>query len=101
MSFVVVLLIEADPAMSPHLGPVTEGVVMDDGDLAIALAGAARDLLVTVRDTALVTGRELGGLGDALSQRLLAAGLTAHRPNDAVLSEEALDDTERITRDRA
>ena len=44
--------------------------------------------------------RALMDAGDQLAQRLLSAELTAHRPDDAVLSEEAVDTDVRLHADR-
>ena len=38
--------------------------------------------------------------GDALAQKFLAEELGLHRPDDAVLSEEGLEDPRRFTSDR-
>jgi 3'(2'), 5'-bisphosphate nucleotidase len=69
---------------------------LDDDALATNLAAAAGRVLLATRDSGLFAGRELGSAGDALSQVLLSQALASHRPLDAVLSEEALDDISRL-----
>ena len=71
---------------------------IDDVALARLLAGDAATTLLAVRDE--VPADQRGARGDAAAQAVIAAGLAAHRPADAVLSEEALDDPARLTRDR-
>ncbi|WP_112271743.1 3'(2'),5'-bisphosphate nucleotidase CysQ [Lentzea terrae] len=61
-----------------------------DGALAERLATETGRLLVGVRP----------GDGDRIAQDFLAAQLKEHRPDDAVLSEEAPDDPRRLTADR-
>ncbi|MDX8031938.1 3'(2'),5'-bisphosphate nucleotidase CysQ [Lentzea sp. BCCO 10_0856] len=61
-----------------------------DGELARRLAIETGRLLVRVRP----------GDGDLTAQIFLAAQLKQHRPDDAVLSEEAPDDPSRLTADR-
>ena len=61
-----------------------------DSGLARRLATETGRLLVRVRP----------GNGDRTAQIFLAAQLAEHRPDDAVLSEEAPDDLRRLTADR-
>jgi 3'(2'), 5'-bisphosphate nucleotidase len=61
-----------------------------DGGLARRLAIETGRLLVRVRP----------GDGDLVAQLFLAAQLKEHRPDDAVLSEEAPDDHRRLSADR-
>ena len=74
--------------------PVAGGPVGDE-HLAAALATSAGRLLQQVRDAGVLVGRDLGDAGDAISQAFLARALAAHRPDDRVLSEEAVDDPGR------
>jgi 3'(2'), 5'-bisphosphate nucleotidase len=76
--------------------PATVPTIDDDAVLARTLAQAAGRVLLATRDSGLFGGRELGTVGDAISQELLSRALALHRPFDAVLSEEALDDTARL-----
>ena len=72
---------------------------LDDHALAAWLATTAGERLLEVRGEGL-TGRELKDAGDRAAQDLLARLLAEHRPGDAVLSEEALDDKARLTASR-
>jgi 3'(2'), 5'-bisphosphate nucleotidase len=67
-------------------------------DIAVAAraARAAADVLLGLRSGPL-TGRALGDAGDAAAQQAISAVLTAARPDDAVLSEEAADDPRRLS----
>ncbi len=72
---------------------------MDDHAVALLLARAAGDELLRVRDrlhAADAGAVEVKAAGDAAAQQVLAAGLRQHRPDDAVLSEEAADDPPRL-----
>ncbi len=70
-----------------------------DTDVALArhAAEAAGVALLGLREDG---GENLKDRGDALAQALLSDLLTAHRPSDAVLSEEAVDDPARLAADR-
>jgi 3'(2'), 5'-bisphosphate nucleotidase len=68
---------------------------LDDHALAAWLADAAGDRLLAVREEGLV-GRELKDAGDRAAQDVIARLLAEHRPDDAVLSEEAADDKARL-----
>jgi 3'(2'), 5'-bisphosphate nucleotidase len=67
----------------------------DDHALAAWLATTAGQRLLEVRREGLV-GRELKDAGDRAAHELLVELLAAHRPEDAVLSEEAVDDKRRL-----
>ena len=68
----------------------------DDATLAREFAFAAGRVLLATRDSGLFGCRELGAAGVRISQQLLSRALALHRPDDAVLSEEALDGTARL-----
>jgi 3'(2'), 5'-bisphosphate nucleotidase len=70
---------------------------LSDADLAVALAGSAGQTLLELR-AALgdLPPDELKKRGDAAAQVALAEILAAARPGDAVLSEEATDDSARL-----
>jgi 3'(2'), 5'-bisphosphate nucleotidase len=70
-------------------------LVHDDHALAAWLASTAGQRLLEVREGGLV-GRELKDAGDRAAHELLVALLAQHRPADAVLSEEGLDDKRRL-----
>lgn len=69
--------------------------LIDDHAFAAWLATAAGARLLEVRQQGL-EGRELKDAGDAAAQELIAGLLAEHRPDDAVLSEEAADDKARL-----
>lgn len=76
---------------------------MDDKTLAAHLAREAGHILRDVQRSASpdeLGTKELKDRGDRLSQDFLAAQLAEHRPADAVLSEEATDDSARLTASR-
>jgi 3'(2'), 5'-bisphosphate nucleotidase len=70
-----------------------------DAALAAELAAAAGARLLALRGSGL-EGRPLAKEGDRVSQELLADALGRARPQDAVLSEEAVDDVTRLVSDR-
>lgn len=69
---------------------------MRDDQLARLLAEEAGRRLLEVRAGDLA-GDELKAAGDGAAQEVLARTLRLHRPHDAVLSEEAVDDPARLT----
>jgi len=71
----------------------------DDHVLAVWLAEQAGARLLEVRTQGL-EGKELKDAGDRAAQEVLASLLAEHRPDDAVLSEEATDDAARLTASR-
>jgi 3'(2'), 5'-bisphosphate nucleotidase len=71
-----------------------------DVEVAEAAARAAGGVLMELRDGGDLTGRPLGDAGDAAAQRAIAEVLRAHRPDDVVFSEEAVDDPRRLQADR-
>lgn len=76
---------------------------MHDTALAARLARDAGSLLVRLQREAApeeLGTAELKDRGDRESQEFLARGLAEHRPEDAVLSEEAADDRNRLLAER-
>ncbi|WP_035008842.1 3'(2'),5'-bisphosphate nucleotidase CysQ [Corynebacterium jeikeium] len=73
---------------------------LNDATLAQRLAQGTGEILKGVRNVGLLRGTELGKAGDALAQDWIARSLIQHRPNDAMLSEEAEDDLTRLDNDR-
>jgi 3'(2'), 5'-bisphosphate nucleotidase len=74
-----------------------------DAELASRLAREAGERLVELREQMWRDGAhswDVMDSGDAASQRFLAAELARHRPDDAVLSEEGVEDPRRFDRDR-
>lgn len=70
-------------------------MVEDDAALAARLARQAGEILLGLRADCALTGKALGDAGDRAANAFLLAELAAHRPEDAVLSEEAADDGAR------
>jgi 3'(2'), 5'-bisphosphate nucleotidase len=73
---------------------------LSDVEVAETAAHAAGEVLLALRDRGDLTGRPLGAAGDAAAQRAIADVLAAQRPDDAVFSEEAVDDPRRLQADR-
>ena len=74
---------------------------MNDHDLAAALATAAGELLLAVREElADASADERKAAGDQRSHDYLMEELAAARPDDAVLSEEGADDSARLSAHR-
>lgn len=74
--------------------------MMTDDELAAEVARGAGAILMTLRDSGLLVGRALGEAGDAIANRFIVDALGAHRPDDAILSEETADSGERLTHAR-
>jgi len=75
---------------------------LDDSDLAVEIAGRAAESLNLLRTTHQSDdSKKLRAEGDKVSQKQIAADLALARPNDAILSEEAVDDADtRLSADR-
>lgn len=73
---------------------------MTDVEVAVEAARAAAAVLTGLRAEGRLAGRALGDAGDAGAQAAIAGVLAARRPDDAVFSEEAVDDRRRLTADR-
>jgi 3'(2'), 5'-bisphosphate nucleotidase len=74
-----------------------------DAELATRIAVEAGRILVTLRDEMFGEGASIWDVrdaGDAAAQRYLAGELHTHRPDDAVLSEEGVEDVRRYDADR-
>ena len=89
--------------MTNNHGDRTPPPGADDHVLAEWLATVAGERLLEVRAEGL-EGRELKDAGDQAAHELLMKLLSSHRPDDAVLSEEALENTadkaKRLSADR-
>ncbi|MGN6635315.1 MAG: 3'(2'),5'-bisphosphate nucleotidase CysQ [Oryzihumus sp.] len=72
----------------------------EDDVLARELADEAGELLLELRSSGLTDMTELRRQGDARSHELLMRRLREERPDDAVLSEEGLDDRGRLAAER-
>jgi len=74
---------------------------MTDHELAARLATEAGHLLLQVRDElADATAAERKAAGDKRSHDFLMEALAAERPDDAVLSEEGVDNPVRLSAER-
>jgi len=73
--------------------------LVSDALLARLLADRAGEALLEVRSGS-AEGRELKDAGDRRAQQVLATLLAEHRPEDAVLSEEAADSAARLSAPR-
>jgi len=78
-------------------------VKFDDHELAHYLAEETGKRLLAVRERLYNDGASTWlakDVGDAAAQRFLDEAFAEHRPTDAILSEEAADDSNRLTADR-
>jgi 3'(2'), 5'-bisphosphate nucleotidase len=75
-------------------------MILNDHELAAAVATSAATLLDLVRAQSLLAGKDLGRAGDATANALITAMLQAHRPDDGFLSEETAPDPARLHKDR-
>ncbi|ULE32191.1 3'(2'),5'-bisphosphate nucleotidase CysQ [Mycobacterium sp. IDR2000157661] len=74
---------------------------LTDAALAAEVAAEAGELLLKVREeVGFYDPYDLGDAGDFRANRLILERLREHRPDDAVLSEEAADDVSRVNADR-
>jgi len=71
-----------------------------DAELAAQLAEAAGRLLITVRDSGLLSLKALGRAGDAVANQFLVQALREQRPDDGLLSEEEKDNAARLGKRR-
>lgn len=69
---------------------------MNDTELAAHLADVAGKLLITVRESGVLSPKALGKAGDATANQFLCHALREQRPDDALLSEEEKDSPERL-----
>ncbi|QJU60712.1 3'(2'),5'-bisphosphate nucleotidase CysQ [Sphingomonas sp. AP4-R1] len=73
---------------------------MTDTELAAGIAATAGELLVSLQRSGLFAGKALGQAGDLVANRFIMEALRTQRPEDAILSEEELNDTARCTQSR-
>ena len=69
---------------------------MNDAELATHLAEVAGRLLLTVRDSQVLSLKALGKAGDATANQFLCHALREQRPDDGLLSEEEKDNLDRL-----
>lgn len=73
---------------------------MTDAELAAQIAESTGKILLAIRASGLLEGRALGAAGDKIANGFILDALRAQRPGDAILSEESIDTTDRLTHDR-
>jgi 3'(2'), 5'-bisphosphate nucleotidase len=73
---------------------------LTDEDLAAHLAEEAGKLLLGQRHGSLLEGAALGHVADKVANAFILTGLAEWRPDDAVLSEESIDDRRRLDSSR-
>lgn len=69
---------------------------LNDADLAAHLAEFAGRMLITVRESGMLSLKALGKAGDATANQFLVHALREQRPDDGLLSEEEKDNMERL-----
>ena len=75
-------------------------VQLSDARLTNMIAEGCGEILKGVRKGGLLRGRALGDAGDELAQSWISRVLEQHRPDDAFLSEEAVDNLDRLGKKR-
>lgn len=73
---------------------------LSDSRLTNMIAEGCGSILKGVREGGLLGGVALGDAGDELAQSWISRVLDQHRPNDGFLSEEAVDDLDRLSKNR-
>ena len=73
---------------------------MNDAELAAHLAHCAGQILLQVRASGLFAAKALGKAGDQTANQFLVHALLEQRPDDGLLSEEAKDTAERLSKSR-
>lgn len=73
---------------------------MTDAELAAKLAEDAGVLLLELRKTLGLIGRDLGDAGDKAANDMLVSALRELRPEDGLMSEESKDTDKRLSKDR-
>ena len=73
---------------------------MTDADLAAHLADVAGRILINVRDSGLFSAKALGKAGDQTANQFLCHALREVRGEDGLLSEEEMDNAERLAMSR-
>jgi 3'(2'), 5'-bisphosphate nucleotidase len=74
--------------------------MMTDAELAAHFADVAGKLLLDLRGTGELTGKELGNAGDARANAYLIHAIAEARPDDGLLSEESKDTDARLSKSR-
>ena len=79
--------------------PTPQTTLQDDAILAAHIARTAGEVLLTLRRGPL-DGKALGAAGDAAANAFIVRALTTLRPEDGLLSEEAVDSEARLGKRR-
>ena len=79
---------------------VTAAPAMTDAELAAHLAEVAGKLLLTVRESGMLSLKQLGKAGDATANQFLVHALREQRPEDGLLSEEEKYNLDRLSASR-
>ncbi len=72
----------------------------NDENLAIYIAKQVAKKLCDLQNDSGLSGNELGDIADKSANDIIIKALKKHRPNDAILSEEAPDNKERLKKER-
>ena len=77
-------------------------MTVEESDVRLAerLATEAGEILLALRRSSGLEGKELGKAGDEAANALLIKALKAARPDDAILSEEEKDNLDRLASKR-
>ena len=73
---------------------------LNDAELAAHLATTAGEVLLALQRSGLFEGKALGKAGDRTANAFLMEALAANRADDAILSEEEANDTQRCSASR-
>lgn len=73
---------------------------MTDAELAREVARTAAAVLLAIRRSGLLAGKALGSAGDATANTFIMEAIRTNRPDDAILSEEEVNDTSRCKSSR-
>ena len=73
---------------------------MTDAELAIHIADAAGRMLLDLRESGRFEGKALGVEGDRIANGFIMEALRRERPQDAILSEEEINDVARCQVER-
>ncbi len=75
-------------------------IIDNDGELCVHLAQIAGDCLLAILQDKSLNNAELGKKGDISANGIIIEELKRHRPNDAILTEESIDDKSRLKANR-
>lgn len=75
-------------------------MTLNDAELAAHIADVTGKLLITVRESGMLSLKALGKAGDAIANQFLCHALREQRPDDGLLSEEEKDNAARLSQSR-